>query len=164
MVVATKIDTVTARQKLTARHAPYWHRIMQGQYIGYRKISDQAPGTWIARYRDVGTGKVSLNSLGALDTVTPSDQYDAAVKAADAWFSHRERGGSAEVLTVAHACARYVDNLHSHGREKTAVDAVPHSRPSSISPSKSSSAESGRSTRPTWAGAISRTLCPVTAG
>ena len=123
MIVATKIDTVTARQKLTARHAPYWHRIMQGQYIGYRKISDQAPGTWIARYRDVGTGKVSLNSLGALDTVTPSDQYDAAVKAADAWFSHRDGGGSAEALTVAHACARYVENLRSHGREKTAVDA-----------------------------------------
>lgn len=123
MIVATKIDTVTARQKLTARHAPYWHRITQGQYIGFRKVSDTSSGTWIARYRDESSGKVSLNSLGALDTVTPSDQYDAAVTAADAWFSHRDGGGSAEALTVAQACARYVENLRSHGREKTAVDA-----------------------------------------
>ena len=112
--MATKLDTVTARQKLTARHAPYWHRIARRRYIGYRKISDDAPGAWIARFRDEDTGKASINSLGALDAVTPSDQYDAAVKAADVWFSHRDSGGSTEALTVANACTRYVENLRAH--------------------------------------------------
>ena len=121
--MATKIDTVTARQKLEARRNPYWDRIARGRYIGYRKISDDAPGAWVARYRDENTGKAIWHSLGALEEISPSERYDAAVKATEARFAHLDSGGSAEALTVAQACARYVENLRSHGREKTAVDA-----------------------------------------
>ena len=121
--MATKIDTVTARQKLTPRRNPYWDRIARGRYIGFRKISDDAPGAWVARYRDENTGKAVWRSLGALDEISSSDRYDAAVKATEVEFAHLDGGGSTEVLTVAQACARYVENLRSHGREKTAVDA-----------------------------------------
>ena len=50
------------------------------------------------------------------------------------------------------------------GDEKAGVNSVSHNRPSSISPSKSSSGESGCRTRPTCTGAMSRTLCPLTVG
>ena len=46
--MATKIDTPTARGKLTPRREPYWHPMGKGKAIGYRTPQ----GSWIARWRN----------------------------------------------------------------------------------------------------------------
>ena len=77
----TKIDTVTARQTLKARHAPYWQKIRTECHLGYRKITSESSGSWIARYRDE-TGKYQLHSLGSFESVLAHKRYDEAVKQA----------------------------------------------------------------------------------
>jgi integrase len=121
--MATKIDTVTARDALAVRHGPYFHKIINGCFVGFRKHSDQSAGAWLALYRDADTGKRTLHSLGSFDTVTPADRFTAAKKAAEVWFAHLDAGGSNEALTVRDACERYVTHLRNGGREKTAIDA-----------------------------------------
>ena len=63
--MATRIDTVTARDNLKARHAPYWQKIRSECHLGFRKLTAASSGTWIARYRD-SDGKYQINSLGSL--------------------------------------------------------------------------------------------------
>jgi hypothetical protein len=122
--MATKIDTVTARDNLKARHAPYWHKIRSECHLGYRKTTADSLGTWIARFRD-NTGKYqlsSLGSLGSLDTQPSHRRFDEAGKLAAQWFEHRSSGGSAVTITVGEACQRYVDKQHNEGKEAGAKD------------------------------------------
>lgn len=119
--MATKIDTVTARSNLKARHAPYWHKIRSECHLGYRKTTPDSKGTWIARFRD-DSGKYQLHSLGSLEHVTHANRYDVAAKLAGEWFGHREVGMSNESITVADACDRYVAKARAEGRENAAKD------------------------------------------
>lgn len=119
--MATKIETVTARENLKARHAPYWHKIRSECHLGFRKITPTSIGTWIARFRD-GNGKYQLNSLGSLDSHPNSRRFDEAVKQATQWFDHRASGGSAISITVAEACKRYVAKQRDQGKESAAKD------------------------------------------
>jgi integrase len=120
--MAAKIDTVSARRDLKALHAPYWQKLGVGLHVGFRKITAQSVGTWIARFRE-DSGKYQLHSLGSLETFTGADRYAEAVKQANAWFDHRGRGGSNEALTVEQACQRYVQQSRDEGREANAKDA-----------------------------------------
>ena len=106
--MATKIDTVTAREKLKIRREPYWHRIEKGAFLGYRKMMTGPGGTWIARYLDDDTGKQGYNALGDFSAMPDHLRFDLAKKAAEEWFRHRSKGGSATVITVGEACQRYV--------------------------------------------------------
>ena len=106
--MATKIDTVTAREKLKIRREPYWHRVEQGAFLGYRKMMAGPGGTWIARLLDDDTGKQGYNALGDFSDVPDHQRFDLAKKAAEEWFKHRSEGGSATVITVGEACQRYV--------------------------------------------------------
>lgn len=117
----TKIDTVTARQNLKARHAPYWQKIRTECHLGYRKITSESSGSWIARYRDE-SGKYQLHSLGSFESVMAHKRYDEAVKQAVEWFDHRKTGGISVDITVADACQRYVDKLRGNGKESGAID------------------------------------------
>jgi integrase len=121
--MATKIDSQTSRDNLKARHAPYWFKVRTSCHLGYRKTTAGSTGTWLARYRDESTGKYELHSLGALDSITPGKRYDEAFRLAVEWFDHRRAGGAATSITVAKACARYVQHLRDHGREASAKDA-----------------------------------------
>lgn len=118
-----KIDTVTARDALKARHAPYWLKIRAGCHLGYRKTTPASAGAWIARCCDDDTGKYQLHSLGSLETTTGARRYDEAVKQAIQWFEHRSTGGASEAITVADACRRYVQKQIDAGRAKLAADA-----------------------------------------
>lgn len=119
--MATRIDSVTAREKLKARHAPYWQKIRSECHIGFRKTTATSMGAWIARYRD-DNGKYQLNSLGALDTLPDHRRYDEAVKRAEQWFDHRSSGGSATAITVGEACKRYVQKQLDEGKAAGAKD------------------------------------------
>ena len=122
--MASKIDTVTARDKLAPRHAPYWHKIKTDCHLGYRKTTADSGGAWLARYRDTSTGKYQLKSLGALDSVTGARRFDEATALAGQWFDHRSGGGATESITVGQACERYVNKLIADGRDSTAQDAA----------------------------------------
>ncbi len=50
-------------------------------------------------------------------------RFDAAAKAAQAWFEHLGRGGIAGGATVAEACTRYITHLRMHETEHAANDA-----------------------------------------
>lgn len=119
--MATKIDTVTARANLKARHAPYWQKIRAECHLGYRKTTATSSGAWIARFRD-DSGKYQLCSLGSLDNHPDHRRYDEAVKLAANWFDHRSSGGSAETITVGEACKRYVQKQLDEGKAAGAKD------------------------------------------
>ena len=106
--MATRIDTVASRDKLKARREPYWHRLRRGCYLGFRKMTSDCAGVWIARARDeeAGPTKQVYESLGDFGALPDHQRFDAASKAAQAWFEHLGRGGSARAATVAAACSR----------------------------------------------------------
>lgn len=119
--MATKIDTVTARDGLKARHAPYWQKIRTECHLGFRKTTPTSFGTWIARYRD-SNGKYQLTSLGSIDALPNNQRYDEAVKLAEKIFSHRQSGGSATTITVGEACNRYVQMKIDENKPAAAKD------------------------------------------
>jgi integrase len=118
-----KIDKVSARQKLAPRREPYWHRISRGNYLGFRKMSSTTPGTWVARARNTATGKQDYHSLGDFSDRPDNERFDSALKAAQAWFTHLGKGGSADALTVKDACDRYVKHLRETKCDAAADDA-----------------------------------------
>ena len=114
------IATVTGRNKLKTRKPPYWHKLSKGCHLGFRKISSTSPGAWQAKYRD-DDGKTTEHSLGSFDTAPPGERFDLAKKAAEAWFKHMGKGGSAGGETVADACRDYVKHAKpSTGKEAEA--------------------------------------------
>jgi integrase len=122
--LASKINGAGAREALKPRHAPYWHPVRKGCYLGFRKTSPTGSGAWLARFRNEETGKQKLHSLGKLEKIPPGERFDAAMREAEIWFKHMGSGGSGEVITVADACDEYVaDRLQKKGN-KAAADAA----------------------------------------
>lgn len=120
--VATTICTVAARDKLKVRREPYWSRITSGCQLGYRKMSASTPGTWIAKRREQETGHRDKRSLGDFADLPASQRYDAAKKAAEEWFAHLGRGGTAEAVTVKTACTNYVQHVRDMRGDRPAND------------------------------------------
>lgn len=122
--MATKIDSVTARDKLKVRREPYWHRIAKGDFLGYRKMIEGPGGTWIFRTLDESTGKQKYHSMGDFSDLTDNKRFDAAQKTAREWSAHLRAGGSNGMLTVKQACDNYVTKLRDGKKEGAAKDAI----------------------------------------
>ena len=120
--MATKIDTVSARTKLVPRRGPYWHRISKGCYLGFRRMNSFGAGTWLVRALDFATGKQLYKALGELKELPDHQRFDAAQKAAQAWFEHLGRGGSARVTTVGDVCDKYVQHMKTTRSTRAAAD------------------------------------------
>jgi integrase len=120
--MATKIDSVSSREKLKIRREPYWHRVSKGCFLGYRKMMTGPGGSWIARALDEATGKQSYNALGNFSELADNLRFDVAQKSAQSWFDHRSNGGSATTITVGEACKRYAEKQRSEGKEAGAKD------------------------------------------
>ena len=95
-----KLDTRSARSKLTERREPYWHVLSKGCALGYRRGVNG--GNWIARLRD-DVGKQHYEALGAADDVRDADAlmvftFAQAQERARNWFGSkaRELAGHAE--------------------------------------------------------------------
>jgi integrase len=120
----TRIDTVASRDKLKPRRGPYWHRVAKGCFVGYRKMTQSGHGAWLARARDEEARVQQLyKPLGEFADMADHMRFDAATKAALAWFEHLGRGGTIEEATISHACSRYVLHLNSTKTERAAKDA-----------------------------------------
>ena len=85
--------------------------LMQGCALGFRKMSSDRAGAWVARYTSSETRKSHKRALGAFDHLAPSDRFGAAKMAADAWFKHLGAGGGTQVVTVKVACESYVKHI-----------------------------------------------------
>lgn len=120
MATKPKIDTVGAREQLTPRGSPYWHRVRAECALGFRKQSANTPGVWVARFLD-RDGKYKVRSFGALEQFPPFMRFDQAMKLALELFDHLDHGGSSEVATVADVCQRYLDKLAAE-QKQSAVD------------------------------------------
>ena len=132
-----KIDSRSARVKLTGRREPYWTVITKVCALGYRK--GQNGGTWIARYRDDG-GKQQYQALGAADDAVDAEDddlcltYGKAQKKAEVWFKLAARGFDDEPrstgpYTVKDALEDYLSAYQRRGgkgadRTKWAIDAL----------------------------------------
>jgi integrase len=120
--MAHRINTVDSRSKLKPRAAPYWQKLLNGCHLGFRKMSATSEGSWIAQAYDPATRKQTRRSLGAFDSQPSYQRYDAAKKAAEAWFEHVGKGGAADTVTVKQACAQYVAHVRANKRTSTADD------------------------------------------
>ncbi len=119
----TSFTKVAERNKLKPRRDPYWARISQGCYLGYRKMSADSAGHWSARFKDETQNKQVYTSFGDLLDVPDANRYDAAYTAAQGWFQHLGKGGTPGAFTVADACAKYAGHIRSTKTEKAAADA-----------------------------------------
>jgi hypothetical protein len=91
-----KLDTRSARTKLTQRREPYWVVISKGCAVGYRKGAKG--GFWIARFRNA-TGKQHYEALGAADDARDPDglsvfDFGQAQQRARTWFDRNARESS----------------------------------------------------------------------
>jgi integrase len=125
-----KIDTRSARVKLTERREPYWTPISAGCAIGYRRGAKG--GTWVARFRG-DDGKQHYEALGAADDARDADgltvyNFPQAQDRARAFFAKRaqELAGdfepSAGPHTIAKALEAYFGDRARRGSKGLAKD------------------------------------------
>jgi integrase len=126
-----KIDTRSARARLSARREPYWTVISAGCALGYRKGAKG--GTWIARFRS-GDRRQHYESLGAADDARDPDglsvfSFAQAQERARSWFDQKAReqsGGFAppdRPYTVVDTLADYrADYLRRGGKAADRLD------------------------------------------
>ncbi len=116
-----RLDRVDSRKRLELRREPHWQRLGEGRHLGFRRMTAESPGSWIARAK-VGD-KYHQHPLGDFVELDPRQKFDRAKAAAEAWFAHLDHGGSTERITVKQACERYVTRLRTERSESAADDA-----------------------------------------
>jgi integrase len=105
------------RSALAERREPYWQRVADGAYLGFRR----GPNTWLARFR--GKAKDAKQQYHAIG---PDIEYDEAMRRAVAWLSQltsspvrvTRRG------TVREALEAYMADLERAGRPDAAKEAL----------------------------------------
>jgi len=91
----TPMTTRAARERLGARHQPYWRAIEAGAAIGYRKGS--AGGVWLVRMADPSAGGGNRQSaIGKADDALKADgvkvlDFRQAEGEARAWIARHHR-------------------------------------------------------------------------
>lgn len=127
-----KLDSVTARKKLTAQHSVYWNRVSPGCSLGYRRSETQSAGVWYVKYvppKSSGGGSRIQDSIAAADDVLRADgvtvlSYEQARRKADEWFPAAKQKSIGVTpqrhdYTIADACNDYLDALE--GRKPTYI-------------------------------------------
>ena|ERR1041385_4668459 len=127
-----KLDSVTARKRLTAQHSVYWNRVSPGCSLGYRRSETQSAGVWYVKYvppKNNGGGSRIQDSLAAADDVLTADgvtvlSYEQARKKADEWFPAAKQKSLGVTpqrhdYTIGDACNDYLDALE--GRKPTYI-------------------------------------------
>ena len=120
-----KIDTRSARTKLTQRREPYWAVLTQGCAIGYRKGKNS--GSWIARWRG-SDQKQHYHAIGAADDNLNQEEsgtailaYKEAQEQARNWFSGcgSKTGKPRGPYTVRDAMKDYFAWMKGEGKKRT---------------------------------------------
>jgi len=119
--VAKDITRVSVRKALKPRRDPYWWRLAEGRYIGFRRMSASSPGAWLARFYD--GEKYHYKPLDEQPGNPEEKRYDEAKRQAEEWFQHLDLGGSNVATSVKAACEAYAAHLRSERSEVAAKDA-----------------------------------------
>jgi hypothetical protein len=70
------LGTRTARTKLAVQYKPHYRLIEPGFHLGYRKLGNDRPGTWVARRYD-GKGGYAVQNLRTPDNaLVIADDYE----------------------------------------------------------------------------------------
>jgi integrase len=118
-----KLESPTARAKLKVSYTPHWRAIDPGLHAGYRKGKDG--GRWLGRRylgKAAGQDYESETLPGIADDRQPADgvnvlNFAQAQRAVREWFAKKTAPApAAGPLTVAQACARYVEYLKAEKR------------------------------------------------
>ncbi len=121
-----KIDTRSARARLSERREPYWTVVARGCAVGYRRGAKG--GTWVARWRDPA-GKHHYRALGAADDALDANDdsvlsYGQTQARARRWFAEMgaaRPGASPDApCTVGDLVRDYLEWLGRHRRPQTA--------------------------------------------
>ena len=92
LYMADRIDKVDSRNKLKPRTAPYWQKVSGGCALGFRKMTKQSAGTWLAQFYDSSTKKQIRQSLGSFSELQPNLRFDQAKKKAELFFCPSSNG------------------------------------------------------------------------
>lgn len=135
-----RLETRSARSKLSQRSEPYWRLITEGQHLGYYRGA--RGGTWVARWRpaQLGSAGYRKTTLGLADDLPDADglrvlSYDQAQTKAQEWFAQQATlAGEAAPprrYTVAAACQDYLQWFESHRKsiEQTRRSIAAHIEP-----------------------------------
>ena len=116
-----RLDTRSARVRLTPRREPYWRVLQEGRAIGYRRLAGGKAGSWVARRHDADTGR-GYRALGSADDLADADgkgtlSFAQAQEAARAWFAApaAEAAEAGKPITVAEALDAYVADYAARG-------------------------------------------------
>lgn len=101
------LSRVNLREKLPPKREPYWQRISQSRFLGFRPSKKGKGGTWIARYYNPDEGKQLSRSLGDYGHMPANERQRAALKDAVEWQEHVGAGGASKPITVLEACEEY---------------------------------------------------------
>lgn len=101
------LSRVRDREKLKPKAEPYWQRVAQGKYLGFRPSKAGKGGNWIARYYMEDLRSNTFNSLGDFGDLAENERHRAALKSANEWFDHLDSGGTKQPVTVREACEQY---------------------------------------------------------
>ena len=118
-----KIDSRSARTRLSPRREPYWAVISLGCALGYRRTLPC--GSWIARFRDEA-GKQHYEALGAADDTRDPDNstslsFAQAQVRAGSFFDRRAKELAGDIepgtgsFSVAAAINRYLESYRRRG-------------------------------------------------
>jgi hypothetical protein len=117
LVRDSRLETRTARAKLSARGRPYWRALNPGLHLGYRK--GKAGGRWVARWY-LGGERYQIETVaGITDDSQDANgstilDYAAAVSAARALHAQRTIASiPTNPYTVERACGDYVEYLRA---------------------------------------------------
>jgi integrase len=116
------LKTVASRRRLPVQRDPHFDTVRKGHSVGFRRMTLQSLGTWSARAPKEGGGGYLTRSLGEFADVADHLRYDAALKAANEWFDHLDRGGSSKVTTVRDACDSAVVSVKAARGERASRD------------------------------------------
>jgi integrase len=121
-MATTNLARVESRERLKPRREPYWQRLEAGNFLGFRKMTADSTGAWVARSRDTDTGKQRHLALGEFTALPSHQRYDSAKRAADVWLNHLGLGGSTEAVTVCKACELNVEHVRADHGDRPADD------------------------------------------
>jgi hypothetical protein len=131
---AIKLETRTARAKLSARSAPYFLKVAKGLRLGYYR-SRNGSGTWIGR-RYLGHGAYETAAIGIADDTTAADNVAVFdfFQAQDALRRWGEReGGSPITASCVRAPIRSTRPSRIIWPKSRSRSALQRSRPPAIS-------------------------------
>ena len=106
------LSRIGEREKLKPRAGdePYWQRLRQGCYVGFRPSRKKVGGTWFARVYNPDTNRNSRKRLGDYGTLSGHEIFNQAKLDAEIWAETVESGGERPraIATVKDACVAYL--------------------------------------------------------